>query len=121
MAAETCGDGACSLHCLWGSLMSTPAGNTFYCEDARAKLLEAMPDNLDMILASSCGAAVRSLFDQLWSDTVSHVIRLRMNEAPMPGFFFVSSGGGWLFTRQFDSYAQKIVMCVVSQGENYYL
>ena len=96
MAAETCGDGACSLHCLWGSLMSTPAGNTFYCEDARGKLLEAMPDNLDMILASSCGAAVRSLFDQLWSDTVSHVTRLRMSEAPTPGFFFPQGGGGCL-------------------------
>ena len=56
MAADTCGDGACSLHCLWGSLISTPAGNTFYCDDARAKLVEAMPDDVDVIFGSSCGA-----------------------------------------------------------------
>ena len=85
MAAETCGDGACSLHCLWGSLISTPMGNTFYCEDARAKLVDAMPDNVDLILESSCGPAVRSLLANLWSDTISHVIRRMTGKPPMPG------------------------------------
>ena len=42
-AAETCGDGACSLHCLWGSVIPSPAGNMYFCEDARQKLCNAMP------------------------------------------------------------------------------
>ena len=58
-AAETCGDGTCSLHSLWGSVMWTPAGNTYFCEDAREKLCEAMPIDVTYILNSPCGAAVR--------------------------------------------------------------
>ena len=95
MAADTCGDGACSLHCLWGSLISTPAGNTFYCEDARAKLVEAMPEDVDVIFGSSCGAALRSLCVQLWSDATSHIKRLRMGEHPRPGMCFFFLSGVW--------------------------
>ena len=37
-AAETRGDGACSLHALWGLEISFRSRNEYYCEDARANI-----------------------------------------------------------------------------------
>ena len=37
-AALTDGDGACSPHSLWGSVVSCPLGNKYYCHHARRKL-----------------------------------------------------------------------------------
>ena len=85
-AAETCGDGACSLHCLWGSLISTPSGNIYYCEDARRKLCEAMPLDVSDMSNSPCGAAVRVLLDNMWSDTIGYVMRMARAEPLMPGY-----------------------------------
>ena len=42
-AAATTGDGACSLHALWGTVIPTSQGNEYYCENPRDKLCYAMP------------------------------------------------------------------------------
>ena len=55
----------------------------------------------------------------LWSTLVGHSFScdtIEDERSTYARFFFCCLRGGWLFTRQFDSYAQKIVMCVVSQG-----
>ena len=41
--AVTTGDGACSLHALWGTVIPTSQGNEYYCENPRDKLCYAMP------------------------------------------------------------------------------
>ena len=84
-AAETCGDGACSLHSLWGSVISSPFGNMYYCEDARRKLCEAMPIDVNDILTSPCDAAARVLIDNLWSDVIGYIMRKTRQEAVVPG------------------------------------
>ena len=45
-AALTCGDGACALHATWGEVRQADgAGSLWYqCEDARARLLGALPE-----------------------------------------------------------------------------
>ena len=83
-AAETCGDGACSLHSLWGSVISTPAGNTYYCEDARHKLCEAMPIYVSDILNSACGAAARVMLENIWSDAIAFMKRRTLQEPSLP-------------------------------------
>ena len=100
-AAETCGDGACSLHSLWGSVISSPFGNMYYCEDARRKLCEAMPIDVNDILSSPCGAATRALVDNLWSDVIGYVMRKTRQEAVVPGnCFFLGGGlGAWAAMR----------------------
>ena len=37
-AAATTGDGACSLHALWGTVIPTSQGNEYYCENPRDQL-----------------------------------------------------------------------------------
>ena len=87
-AAATVGDGACSLHSLWGSVIYTPAGSTYYCADARDKLCEAMPTNVNDISKSCCGAALRVLFENIWSDVIAYVMRKTRQEPFMPGLSF---------------------------------
>ena len=58
-AAETCGDGACSLHALWSTLRSYNNRNDYYCEVARRTLCNAMPADVQEIINSRCGAAVK--------------------------------------------------------------
>ena len=89
-AAETIGDGACSLHSLWGSVISTPAGSAYYCEDARHKLCEEMPTDVSVILNSECGTAVRMLLDNIWCDVIASVMRKTRQEPLMPRLCFVS-------------------------------
>ena len=84
-AAETCGDGTCSLHSPRGSVMWTPAGNTYFCENARRKLCEAMPAEVSEIWTSPCGNAVRVLLDNVWSDVVGYCMRQTRQEPLLPG------------------------------------
>ena len=84
-AFDTCGDGACSLHALWGSVISTPVGNTYYCDDARHKLLVYMLIDVTTILNSPCGAAVQVLLENIWSDVILYVMRRTRREASLPG------------------------------------
>ena len=69
-AAVTCGDGACSLHAIWGTL--TPIGDRteYYCVDARTTLCNAMPIDLQELRNSRCGAAAEALLHNLWADAV---------------------------------------------------
>ncbi len=98
-AAETCADGACSLHSIWGSVIFTPDGNYYDCEDARQKLCEEMPTDVGAISNSPCGPAVRELLDNIWSDAIGYIIRRTREEPSMPGllspfsfcFYFISS------------------------------
>ena len=89
-AAETCGDGACSLHSIWGSMISSPAGSPYYCKDARHKLCEEMPTDVSAISNSPCGTAVRILLDNIWCDIIASVMRKTRQEPLMPGLVFVS-------------------------------
>ncbi len=84
-AAATCGDGACSLHSLWGEVISLSGIFTYYCEGARQKLCEAMPTAVNAILNSACGTAVRVLLDNICSDIIGHVMRKTREEPLMPG------------------------------------
>ena len=84
-AAETCGDGACSLHCLWGSVIPSPAGNMYFCEDARQKLCSAMPVEVSDILSTPCGDAVRTLLESMCSDAVDYCMCLTRNVSLKPG------------------------------------
>ena len=67
-AALTAGDGACSLHSLWGNVKADMAGNMYYRKNAREKLLKSMPTDVTRILTSPCGPALRDIFDQHWRD-----------------------------------------------------
>ena len=84
-AALTEGDGACSLHSLWGSVISSPLGNKYFCEDARRKLCVQMPTDVNDILNSRCGAAVRDLIDDTWTDLKAYVKRRIQKEDPRDG------------------------------------
>ena len=42
-AAATNGDGACSLHALWGTLRPQQGATEYYCTDARRAQYDAMP------------------------------------------------------------------------------
>ena len=83
-AAQTCGDGACSLHSLWGSVFSTPVVSTYYCEDARHKLCEAMPIYVSDILKSACGAAARLMLDNIFCDAIAFMKRRTLEEPSLP-------------------------------------
>ena len=84
-AAETCGDGACSLHSIWGSVIPTPSGNMYYCENARQKLCNSMPVDVTDMLSTRCGDAVRRLLDSMLSDAVGSCMRLTRKESLTPG------------------------------------
>ena len=84
-AAETCADGACSLHSIWGSVISNPTGNYYYCKDARLILCDSMPTDVGAISNSPCGPAVRVLLDNIWSDAIDYIIRRTREEPSMPG------------------------------------
>ena len=87
-AALTCDDGACSLHSLWGVVIATPAGGMYFCQDARQKLCDSMPDDVQDVRNSRCGTAVAELLDNLWCDVIGHSMRMTRGEAPRPGFCF---------------------------------
>ena len=84
-AAETCGDGACSLHSIWGSVISTPAGSAYCCKDARHKLCEEIPTDVSVILNSECGTAVRMLLDNIWCDVIALATRKTREEPLIAG------------------------------------
>ena len=83
-AARTCGDGACSLHSIWGTAIYNPTGNEYYCENARRKLCESMPTDVNTMLNSAYGSAVRAILDKTWSGTVDYVIGKTQQES-IPG------------------------------------
>jgi hypothetical protein len=86
-AAFTCDDGACSLHALWGVVINSPAGGMYFCEDARQKLCDTMPDNVNTILNTRCGTAVAELLDSLWADVTDYVMRMTRGEPARAGFY----------------------------------
>ena len=65
--------------------MWTPAGNTYFCENARGKLCEAMPAEVSEIWTSPCGNAVQVLLGNVWSDVVGYCMRQTRQEPLMPG------------------------------------
>ena len=91
-AAETKGDGACSLHALWGEVRPDRHANLYYCEGAREKLCEAMPSAAAEVLNSPCAAAARALMNNMWADAVAYVMRTTQQEAALPGHYFFSVG-----------------------------
>ena len=95
-AGKTCGDGACSLHALWGSVTARPPNNEYYREDARANVCNAMPVDVHEILNSRCGAALRVLLHYLWSDVVGYRTRQMQQEAVWPGNCLLVFWGGGL-------------------------
>ena len=84
-AATTCGDGACSLHSLWGDVIRLSGVCTYFCEGARQKLCEAMPLTVNAIFDTACGPVVRVLLDNMCSDLIGHVMRKTREEPLMPG------------------------------------
>ena len=87
-AAETCGDGACSLHALWGTLRSYNNRTDYFCEDARRTLCNAMPADVQELINSRCGAAAEALLEDLWTDVVDYRKRIMQHAALFPGEFF---------------------------------
>ena len=87
-AAVTCGDGACSLHALWGTLIPCEDRTEYYCVDARTTLCNAMPIDLQELRNSRCGAAVEALLHNLWADAVSYRMRAMQQQDFFPGCHF---------------------------------
>ena len=87
-AAETCGDGACSLHALWGTLTPMEYGIKYFCMNARITLRDAMPIDLQELINSRCGAAVEALLQNLWADAVSYRMRAMQQQDFFPGCHF---------------------------------
>ena len=87
-AAETCGDGACSVHALWGTLTAIDDRTEYYCVDARTTLCNAMPIDLQELRNSRCGAAVEALLHNLWADVVSYRMRAMQQQGFFPGRYF---------------------------------
>ena len=87
-AAETRGDGACSLHALWGTLIPCKDRTEYFCVDARTTLCNAMPIDPQEMLNSRCGAAVEALLHNLWADAVSYRMRAMQQQDFFPGCHF---------------------------------
>ena len=84
-AAKTCGDGACSLHALWGTLTPGDRGIEYLCLDARTTLCNAMPIDLQELRNSRWGAAAEALLHNLWADAVSYRMRAMQQQDFFPG------------------------------------
>ena len=88
-AAETRGDGACSLHALWGTLTPIDYGIKYFCMNARTTLCNAMPIDLQELINSRCGAAVEALLHNLLADAVSYRMRAMQQQDFFPGCHFL--------------------------------
>ena len=84
-AAVTWGYGACSPHCLWGSVVKSHTGNMYLCEEARRKQCEAMLTDANETLKSPCAAAIRELDANILSELIDYVMRRTKEEPSMPG------------------------------------
>ena len=81
VAAPTIGDGACALHSVWGVWTQMQGRLAFYCEDARRKLLNEIPEDTQFLLAHNASASFREMLLEQTADIMAFAVA-RARELP---------------------------------------
>ena len=76
-SVSTAGDGACSLHALWGSPRATLGGRELFCEDARRHVLAKVPlswGDVESLADGDLSAAFKDVVSSKFADLVDSTV-----------------------------------------------